>query len=200
MGPTDEELTSGRPGPEPIPDAGLWTIANAVSLARLGAVPVFLWVLLGRDDLVTAAWLMLIIGVTDWLDGSLARALGQVSEIGKFLDPLADRVAILAAIVGGLIAGVVPALIGVPLLIREIVVAIGALYLVSRLDSNVEVKYLGKVATFIVYGAIPSFYLAEAGTEVFRVVGWVTGVAGLVLYYIVTVDYGRDVIARMRAS
>ncbi|MDH3500282.1 MAG: hypothetical protein OEM97_09190, partial [Acidimicrobiia bacterium] len=126
--------------------------------------------------------------------------LNQVSEIGKFLDPLADRVAIVAAVAGGLAAGVVPGIIAIPLLVRETVVAFGALYLVRRLDRNVEVKYLGKVATFIVYGAIPSFYLAAAGTDVFEPIAWVTGVAGLILYYVVTVDYGRDVIHELRAS
>ncbi len=178
----------------------MWTVANLISLARLAAVPVFLWVLLGRDDLVLAAWLMVIIGATDWLDGSLARALGQVSEVGKFLDPLADRVAIVAAVAGGLIAGVVPTLIAIPLLLREAVVALGALYLVRRLHRNVEVKYLGKVATLIVYGAIPSFYLAEAGVAWFGPIGWVSGVIGLILYYVVTIDYGRDVIAQLRTS
>jgi cardiolipin synthase len=181
----------------PVEDAGLWTVANVVSMARLAAIPVFLWLLLGRDDIAGAAWLMLVIGATDWLDGSLARALNQVSEIGKFLDPLADRIAIVAALVGGLIAGVVPGIIGWLLLIREIVVAVGALFVVRRLGRNVEVKYLGKVATFIVYGAIPSFYFAAAGTEVFEPIGWVSGIIGLVLYYAVTVDYGRDVIAAM---
>lgn len=143
---------------------------------------------------------MLVIGVTDWLDGSLARALNQVSEIGKFLDPLADRIAIVAAVAGGLVAGVVPGLIAVPLLVRETIVALGALYLVRRVGRNVEVKYLGKVATFVVYGAIPSFYLAAAGTDAFEPIAWITGVIGLILYYIVTVDYGRDVMRELRTS
>ena len=77
-------------------------------MLRLAAVPVFLWLLLGRDEVVGSAWLLVVIGATDWLDGSLARAFNQVSEIGKFLDPLADRVAIVAAVIGGLVAGVVP--------------------------------------------------------------------------------------------
>jgi cardiolipin synthase len=181
-------------------DAGLWTVANVVSLLRLAAVPVFLWVLLGLDEVAMAAWILLVIGLTDWLDGSLARALGQVSEIGKFLDPLADRTAIVAAVIGGLIAGVVPGLIAWPLLIREAVVAVGALLLIGRLKENVEVKYLGKLATFIVYGAIPAFYLASAGVEIMEPIAWISGVIGLVLYYAVTIDYARDVLAKLNAQ
>ena len=78
--------------------------------------------------------------------------------------------------------------------------ALGALILVRRLGENVEVKYLGKVATFVVYGAIPSFYLAAAGINGFEPVAWVSGIVGLVLYYVVTVDYGRDVAAKLAAA
>lgn len=173
-----------------------------MSFARLLAIPVFLWLLLGKEDVVAAAWLLGAIGVTDYLDGSLARALNQVSEIGKFLDPLADRAAIVAALIGGLVAGVIPGLIAWPLIVREAVVAAGALYLVRRLERNIEVKYLGKVATFVVYWAIPAFYLAAAGVAVgfWEPFGWVTGVVGLVLYYVVTFGYFTDLRTELRAA
>jgi cardiolipin synthase len=181
--------------PEEREDAGLWTVANGISLARLAAIPFFLWLLLGKDDVVAAAWLLGAIGATDYVDGILARALHQVSEIGKFLDPLADRAAIVAAVVGGLIAGVLPPAIGWPLVAREVVVAAGALFVVGRLDRNVEVRWLGKTATFIVYFAIPAFYLAAAGVVAgfFEPFGWITGVVGLILYYVVTWHYVGDV-------
>jgi len=149
---------------------------------------------LGKDDVVAAVWLLGAIGATDFLDGSLARALNQESEIGKFLDPLADRAAIAAALVGGIMAGVLPGLIAWPLIAREAVVALGALYLVGKLRRNVVVKKLGKAATFMVYWSIPAFYLAAAGVGrwFFEPFGWVTGVIGLVLYYVVTFDYIGD--------
>lgn len=155
--------------------------------------------MLGLDEVVAAAWLLGVIGATDYLDGILARALDQVSEIGKFLDPLADRAAIVAAVVGGLIAGVLPPLIAWPLMVREVVVGAGALFLVGRLERNVEVRWLGKMATFIVYFSIPAFYLAAAGVAVgfFETFGWITGVVGLVLYYVVTWQYAQDVRAAM---
>ncbi len=199
-----KEIDLSIRGSEPSskPDAGLWTVANGVSLIRLLAVPVFLWMLLGRDDVVAAAWLLAVIGATDFLDGSLARAFNQVSEIGKFLDPLADRAAIAAALVGGLIAGVLPGLIAWPLIIREAIVALGALYLVRRLHRNVEVKALGKAATLIVYISIPAFYFAAGDIlpALLEPIGWATGVVGLVLYYKVTWDYFAELREGISAS
>jgi len=204
LNPSQEGIHLTTRGTEPTsqPDAGLWTVANGVSFIRLLSIPVFLWLLLGKDDVVAAAWLLAVIGATDFLDGSLARALNQVSEIGKFLDPLADRAAIAAALIGGLIAGVLPALIAWPLIIREAIVALGALYLVRKLQRNIEVKTLGKAATLIVYISIPAFYLAAgdvwpAGLEP---LGWATGVVGLVLYYWVTWDYITDLRKGLSAS
>lgn len=197
-------LTSGpdaqSQSEEPFHDAGLWTIPNLISVIRLLAIPVFLWLLLGRDDPRSAAFLLITIGWTDFLDGALARKLGQTSEIGKFLDPLADRLAIFAAVAGGLVAGVLPGWLGWPLLGREILVGAGALYLVTRLKTNVTVRQLGKVATAIVYGAIPAFYLAAAGVEpdFLRLIGTLAGAVGLALYLTVTWQYVDDIRLAMR--
>ena len=72
----------------------IFTLPNAISVIRIGMVPVFVWLLLGSDSPAAAGWLLAVIGGTDWIDGFLARRLDQVSEIGKFLDPAADRLAV----------------------------------------------------------------------------------------------------------
>lgn len=156
--------------------------------------------LFGRDDPVAAGILILVIGWTDWLDGALARKLNQVSEIGKFLDPLADRLAIAAALLGGMIAEVVPLSLGIALIIREVAVGLGALVLGVRIKDKLDVRYLGKVATFILYGAIPSFYLAAGNVagDVFLYLGWFFGVVGLVLYYWVAGQYAIDIRDKLR--
>ena len=87
---------------------GLFTVANAVTLVRLAGLPVFLYLLFGRDDRSSAAWLLAAIGATDWLDGYLARRLHQVSTFGKVLDPTADRLVFLVGAVALLIDGSVP--------------------------------------------------------------------------------------------
>lgn len=169
-------------------------------MLRLAGIGVFWWLLFGRDDPVAAGILILVIGWTDWLDGVLARKLNQVSEIGKFLDPLADRLAIAAALIGGMIAAVIPLWLGVALIVREAGVAVGALVLGVRLREKLDVRYMGKLATFILYGAIPSFYLAagEVAGDLFLYLGWFFGVIGLVLYYWVAVLYGIDIRDRLR--
>lgn len=181
-------------------DAGPFTIPNLISLIRLAGIGVFWWLLFGRDDPVAAGVLILVIGWTDWLDGALARKLNQVSEIGKFLDPLADRLAIAAALLGGMIADVIPLTLGVALIVREAAVGLGALVLGLRLKEKLEVRYLGKVATFILYGAIPSFYLAAGGVggDVFSYLGWGFGVIGLILYYWVAFQYTIDIRTKLR--
>lgn len=163
-------------------------------------IGVFWWLLFGRDDPVAAGILILVIGWTDWLDGMLARKLNQVSEIGKFLDPLADRLAIAAALIGGMIADVIPLVLGVALIVREVAVGMGALILGVRLKDKLDVRYMGKVATFVLYGAIPSFYLAAGGVagELFLYLGWFFGIVGLILYYWVAGQYALDIRDKLR--
>jgi cardiolipin synthase len=177
------------------------TIPNLVSFVRLLAIPVFWWALLVEDDVALAAWIIFIIGWTDWVDGYLARRLGQVSELGKVLDPVADRLMIASAVIGGLIAGVLPAWLGWGLIVREILMGVVALNLAARGGGTVEVRFMGKAATFALYGAIPAFYLAAAGVMewLLRPVGWFLGIIGLVLYWYVAVLYIGDSRAKLAA-
>ena len=175
------------------------TIPNLVTFARLLGVGLFWWVLLVQDDIVLAAWLIFTIGWTDWIDGYLARRLNQVSELGKVLDPVADRLMIASAVIGGLIVGVVPVVVGVLLIAREVVVALVAAYLAAKGGGTIEVRYFGKLATFLLYGAIPAFYLAAAGfLEWFMLPGaWIAAVIGLGLYWYVAVLYIGDTRRRL---
>ena len=169
-------------------------VPNFVSFLRVSAVPVFWWVLLGAEEVGWAALLILVVGSTDFLDGYLARRLGQVTEFGKSLDPVADRLMIASALIGGLVAGVVPGLIAWPLLAREAVMAAVTLYLAGRRLAPLTVRRAGKVATFLLYGAIPSFYLAAAGIlpVLFTPLAWLAGAVGVVLYLAVAARYLGD--------
>ena len=172
----------------------MWTIPNLISILRIAAIPAFLWVLLGRDDPGRAALLLAVIASTDYVDGVLARKLGQVSEIGKFLDPLADRLVVFASVIGGLLAGVVPPWLGWPLVAREVVVGLATLYLLSKVKVRVPVRRLGKIATGLVFVAVPVYYLTGTGIApgVWQWPGAVIGSAGLVLYLIVSWQYLGD--------
>lgn len=175
------------------------TIPNLVSGLRVLAVPYFWYVLLGQKNVGWAAALIFIIGSTDWIDGYLARRLNQISEVGKFLDPLADRLMIASALVAGLIAGVIPPVIGWALLAREVLVGIGTITLAARGFGKLEVRWLGKLATFLIYGAIPSFYLTAAGIApwLFGPSSWIAGILGLLLYWYVGFEYFGEIRKRL---
>lgn len=180
------------------------TIPNVVSFIRLLGIPVFWWALLGKDDVTLAAWLVFAIGWTDWIDGYLARRLNQVTELGKLLDPIADRLLIASALIGGLIVGVLPPWFGWGLIAREVLVGIVALTLAVRGGGTIEVRYIGKLATFLLYGAIPAFYLAEAGFMEWFMwpAAYLNGVVGLVLYWYVAFFYigdSRDRLAALKS-
>src|SRR5207245_889875 len=77
----------------PMPESGadrVLTLPNLVSVIRLLCAPLFLWLLFGQHERAGAAFLLGGLGTTDWIDGYLARHLGQVSTVGKVLDPVAD--------------------------------------------------------------------------------------------------------------
>src|SRR3954447_13320253 len=86
----------------------VWTLPNAVSALRLLGVPVFLWLVLGPEADVLAVLLLMVSGFTDWLDGYLARRLNQTSKLGAILDPVADRLYILAVVIGLAVRDIIP--------------------------------------------------------------------------------------------
>lgn len=183
-------------------DAGLWTVPNLISVLRILAIPVFLWVLLGRDQPGASAILLGVIAATDWLDGFVARRLGQVSEIGKFLDPLADRLVVFSSVIGGLLAGLVPPWLGWPLIGREVAVGLVSLYLLLTLKLKVDVRHLGKVATGMVFTAVPFYYLTGTGfvPGLWALLGAVVGGVGLVLYLVVSWQYLGDMRQALRSA
>lgn len=170
----------------------IFTIPNLISLVRILTVPYMAWLLIAENP-VAAAWVFGALASTDWIDGWLARRLGQVSELGKILDPAADRLAVATAVITGWVTEALPWPIALAVILREVFVAGMALVLATRTRERIEVRYLGKVATSGVYWAIPFFFLF-AGTE-WAWHGWVAWsliVPSLVLYYVVAWRYLGD--------
>lgn len=174
-------------------------VPNTISFVRIALVPVFLWLLFGRDDPASAGLLIGFVGGTDWVDGYLARRLDQVSELGKVLDPVADRLAVAAAVIGGWIAGVLPPWFAIAIIAREVLVGIGAGVLAARAGARLDVRWLGKVATFALYFSIPSFFVYEGGwSEFFMWFAWGVGIPGLALYWYVALQYIGDMRVALR--
>jgi len=176
------------------------TVPNLVSFVRLAAIPLFWWLLLGADNITAATILFALIATTDWIDGYLARRLHQVSKLGKSLDPVADRLMIASAVVAGLIAEIVPAPIGIALIAREIYMATVTLFVFSRIRTTLEVRVLGKWATFLVYSSIAWFYIAAIPflEVILTPLAWAAGVIGLVLYWLTAFQYTGDALRLAR--
>src|SRR5579862_4520455 len=83
------------------------TLPNVISLARLAGVPVFLWLVLGPHADGWAVGLLIAAGLSDWLDGKIARAWNQQSPLGELLDPAADRLYIAAILTGLAVRGII---------------------------------------------------------------------------------------------
>ncbi|MEZ5176118.1 MAG: CDP-alcohol phosphatidyltransferase family protein [Acidimicrobiia bacterium] len=178
----------------------LFNAPNTVSIIRLLCIPVFVWLIVS-DNEGWAGVLLAVIGATDWVDGYLARRLNQVTEIGKLLDPIADRIAVAVAVIAGLWAGILPAWFGWALIVRELLVGLGAIYGWMHGITRLDVRWTGKVATFALYAAVSGFYIGDGfDLEWLTVCAYLVGVPGLILYYWVALWYAGDMVAARRAQ
>lgn len=161
------------------------TVPNALSVLRLLGVPVFLWLLLGPHDDLVALVVLVFSGVTDWLDGKLARWLNQMSRLGALLDPAADRLYIFATLVAFVLRGIVPWWLAVLLLAKDVVVGLCLPVLRRAGYQPPEVHYVGKGATFALLYAFPLMLLAQGGSiaaTIARPVGYAFVIWGSALY------------------
>jgi len=166
------------------------TWPNALSALRLAGVPVFLWLVLvprtATADLV-AAGILGLAGITDWLDGKLARMLNQQSRLGQVLDPAADRLYIAATVIALAVRGIIPWWLFAVIAARELCVGLALLVLKQRTPyAALQVSFVGKTATLCLMYGIPLLLLgAHSGTtaEVVRVIGWAFAIWGISLYW-----------------
>ncbi len=168
------------------------TVPNLISFARLLGVPLFLYLFLVADRWGIAVAVLAIGGTTDWVDGYLARRLGQVSRLGELLDPLADRLYILATLIAFTVRDVVPWIFTGALLLREAVLLVTLIILRRYGYGPPPVHYVGKTATFILLAAFPMLLLARASSAAAPIAGasgWALAWWGIVLYWIAAVFY-----------
>jgi cardiolipin synthase len=162
------------------------TVPNALSLLRLLGVPVFLWLILGPKADGLAVLLLMASGITDYLDGWIARRWKQISRVGQLLDPLADRLYIFATLLGLGLRGIVPWWLVILLAGRDAILALTLPVLRRHGRGPLEVHYLGKAATFNLLYAFPLLLLGDGtGTPalVARVLGWAFAIWGTGLYW-----------------
>jgi cardiolipin synthase len=201
-----DAVTLGNPPRDPSREEGLGdqvvNIPNALSLLRLLLVPLFFWLILAHH----AGWALVVLavsGVTDYLDGYLARRWNQVSRVGQLLDPVADRLYILATLLGLAWRDVVPWWLVVLVVARDVVLACTVPVLARRGYGPLPVHYLGKAATFCLLYAFPLLLLAQIDTPLATaalVLGWAFAWWGIGLYWWAGWLYIRQVRDVVRAD
>jgi cardiolipin synthase (CMP-forming) len=194
-------------GPLGTRDAGaagrIVTIPNGLSVLRLAGVPLFLWLLLGPHADGWALFVLALSGFTDWADGVLARRLDQLSNVGAILDPLADRLYILATLVGLVLRHILPLWLAIVLVGRDLILGIALLVLHRYGYSPPQVHYLGKAATFCLLYAFPLLLLgAHPGTlsSIARPIAWAFTIWGTGLYLWAGAVYLRQTTALTRRA
>ena len=181
---------AGRPDAGAVSDRVL-TLPNALSALRLVGVPFFLWLVLHEYD-AAAVIVLMVSGFTDWLDGKIARKWNQTSRVGQLLDPAADRLYILATLIGLTARGVVPLWLTLLLVGRDLLLAPTIPLLKHYGYGPLPVHFLGKAATFNLLAGFPLLLLGEGDSFVSHVAhafGWAFAIWGTALYWYAGVLY-----------
>ena len=178
------------------PSDRVLTIPNALSAARLVGVPFFLWLVLNKHD-AAAVIVLMVSGFTDWLDGKIARSWNQMSRVGQLLDPAADRLYILATLVGLTVRDVVPLWLTIVLVGRDVLLSFTLPVLRRHGYGPLPVHFLGKAATFNLLAGFPLLLLGEGGSllsQVAHAFGWAFAIWGTALYWWAGVLYVVQVV------
>jgi cardiolipin synthase len=171
------------------------TVPNVLSFARIATIPVVVWAIVHRGTEAFGLLAFAILASTDWIDGYVARRTGRVTELGKVLDPLADRLAIVALLVALVVRGAFPAWAAALIVARDgALVLVGALAFWTR-GIRIDVRRVGKIATLSLMIAVPAIAWGRLGLwagAAASIVGWAAFVVGIVLSYAAAAMYAAD--------
>lgn len=168
------------------PENQILTVPNLITLGRLLCLPVFVWLLLDRENPLAAGALLGVLGATDWVDGWYARRFNAVSNFGKIFDPVVDRLLFFVSIVAIIIAGSAPLWFCIAVLVREVALSLATLVLASLGARRIDVTWIGKAATFGLMFAFPGFLWASTDwvlQSFFEIAAWACALPALAASY-----------------
>ena len=186
--------------PAPAASNRVLTIPNMISFTRLASVPVFVWLFIsGREN---AGWILYAVGAfSDFLDGYIARRTNQVSELGKILDPVADRVLIMALTFALIARDVLPWGLALAIILRDVLIVVVAPILERRKMERLSVSFVGKTATAALLVGLTSlaysettFPAADFGDD-FGI--WFV-ILGAILYWVAAALYAKEALQRLK--
>jgi cardiolipin synthase (CMP-forming) len=164
----------------------VWTVPNLLSALRLLLLPVFLWLVLGPEADGLAVLVLVVSGLSDYLDGYVARKLDQASRLGAILDPVADRLYILATVIGLAARDIIPLWLAIILPARDLFLWGLVPILRTRGYSALPVHFLGKAATAALLYAFPLLLLGDGeglAAQAAQVFGWAFAIWGVGMYW-----------------
>jgi cardiolipin synthase len=182
-----------------VPDrasSAVLTLANLLSLLRILLIPLFVFLIVHHPTTTVGVSLFAAVSATDWVDGWVARRMGQVSELGKVLDPTADRLAIAAGLIALVARDAFPLWAALLILVRVAVVLLAGVTLLVARHVRLEVRFIGKAATFMLMLAVPGISWGTLGlplADAALVVGWVCFAVGILEYYVAAAVYAKDI-------
>lgn len=200
-------VARGLTGPQlPEGEDRILTLPNLITLLRALCIPLFLWLLFGRENRFAAAALLAVLGSTDWVDGYVARHLGQVSNLGKAFDPTVDRLLMVVGIGSIMLVGLdidwfMP--FAWVVVVREVLLSAFVVLTIALGARRMDVTWFGKAGTFGMMVAFPAFLAADSGlsdawSTIFLVIAWGAAIPGLVFSMIAFVGYLPEGIRALR--
>ena len=177
----------------------IYTIPNAISILRGLGIPFFLWSYLHAHNVALSFAILVIGGVTDYLDGKLARVLKQESALGELLDPAIDRAYIAAVLIAMAISGALPSWIPILLIGRDVWLSLMLLVMRGTGGGVFKVTFLGKSATFTLLYAFPLILVSSNSGfgRVLLIFGWSFAIWGIALYLLTGFRYTATALLRL---
>lgn len=179
----------------------VFTLPNVITMIRIAMLPFFV-LLMGDERVVAGSWFFGLLAFTDWIDGYIARRFNQVSEFGKVLDPVADRLIFFVGIGTVMYYDFFPVWLGIVILVREVAIAVLMVGATALGMERFPVTKLGKQAAFGLMCAVPWITIGTAGGwwAPFTYIGWVVAVPGVIFSYVSFVRYLPVVRANMSSG
>ncbi|WP_426998760.1 CDP-alcohol phosphatidyltransferase family protein [Pseudarthrobacter sp. N5] len=180
-----------RPGQPQIDHDLIVTVPNLITVLRFMGVPLFVWLVLAQKEYGFAVLVLAIMGGTDWVDGYVARRFNQTSKLGRVMDPIADRLALLAVAVTLVIAGVVQWWYLAALVVPDTILLVMTLFY-FRSHPDLPVSRIGKTRTGLLLLGTPLLVLSRMSiplSEVYFVTAWIVLGLGLLGHWIAAYNY-----------
>ena len=189
-----------RPGQPLVHRDAVFTVPNILTVVRFLGVPLFIWLVLSEHKYGYGALVLAVMASTDWVDGYIARRFNQMSNLGRVMDPIADRLSLIAVAVTLVIAGVVEWWYLVALLVPDaVLLALSLFYFHGHPD--LPVSRIGKIRTGLLLVGTPLLVLSKLpvpAAHVYATVAWIFLGLGLVGHWIAAYNYVGAIIAKGR--